>query len=85
VRVAALSFASLVRTVGFGVLCVVPLLWCVAWCAAGENGAIFNIFGCTQKNAQKGMFFVLLCVCVIARDRRTAPPNPAGGSFVWLV
>ena len=55
-RVAALSFASLVRTVGFGVLCVVPLLWCVAWCAAGENGAILIFLAARKKTHKKAYF-----------------------------
>ena len=44
-----------------------------------EKWRYLGILAAREKNAQKGTFFV------IARDRRTAPPSPAGGGFVLLV
>ena len=43
------------------------------------NGLILVFLAAREKKRTKEHFFV------IARDRRTAPPNPAGGGFVLLV
>ena len=63
--------------------------------AINENGVILGQGGRPERS---GLLFLKLhfwlyvkkthkkaCFFVIARDRRTAPPNPAGGGFVWLV
>jgi hypothetical protein len=47
-----------------------------------ENGVIL-IFWLDVKKREKTS--KKACFLAIARDRRIAPPNPAGGAFVWLV